>query len=100
MINRAKLLEFINKQENIYGMSYTYPKGWIRTEDLLKFMNENDVDRKEKTNDIENEFIIRIREISKGHTCTYNGVLNLLLETATLFSTKEIVDLLEAKRFL
>ena len=45
MINRAKLLEFINKQENIYGMSYTYPGGWIRIEDLLKFMNENDVDK-------------------------------------------------------
>ena len=46
MINRAKLLEFINKQENIYGMSHTYSAGWIRTEDLLKFMSENDVDRK------------------------------------------------------
>lgn len=44
MINRAKLLEFINNQENIYGMSYTYPEGWIRIEDLLKFMKENDVD--------------------------------------------------------
>lgn len=45
MINRAKLLEFINKKENICGMSYTYPKGWIRTEDLLKIMKENDVDK-------------------------------------------------------
>ena len=100
MINRAKLLEFINKQENIYGMSHTYPAGWIEVEDLLKFIDENDVDRKEKTSDIEDEFIIRIREISKFHTCSYNGVLNLLLETAMLFSTKEIADLLEAKRFL
>ena len=100
MINRAKLLEFINKKENIYGMSYTYPGGWIRIEDLVKFIKEKDDDNEEKINDIENEFLIKIRQISSCHTCSYNGVLNLLLETAMLFSTKEIVDLLEAKRFI
>lgn len=100
MINRAKLLEFINKRENIYGMSSTYPEGWIETEDLVKFIKEEDVDNEMKTSDIENEFLIKLRQISNCHTCSYNGILNLLLETAMLFSTKEIVDLLEAKRFI
>ena len=100
MINRAKLLEFINKRENIYGMSFTYPEGWIKTEDLVKFIKDKDVDSKEKIRDEEKEFLTKIRQISNCHTCSYNGVLNLLLETATLFSTTEIVDLLEAKRFL
>ena len=100
MINRAKLLEFINKRENIYGMSFTYPEGWIETEDLVKFIKEKDVDNEMKTSDIENEFLIKLRQISNCHTCSYNGILNLLLETAMLFSTKEIVDLLEAKRFI
>ena len=94
------MAEFINKRENIYGMSSTYPKGWIKTEDLVKFIKEKDDDNEEKINDIENEFLIKIRQISSCHTCSYNGVLNLLLETAMLFSTKEIVDLLEAKRFI
>lgn len=55
---------------------------------------------KEEINNEERIFLIKIREISKCHTCSYNGVLNLLLETALHFSTKEIVDLLEAKKYL
>lgn len=55
---------------------------------------------KESINNDERMFLIKIREISKCHTCSYNGVLNLLLETALHFSTKEIVDLLEVKKYL
>lgn len=37
-INRSELLNFINNKENIYGMSFTYPDGWIKTEDLFNFI--------------------------------------------------------------
>lgn len=48
----------------------------------------------------EKDFLEKLRLISQVHTCSYNGVLNLLLETALHFSTKEIVDLLEAKKYI
>lgn len=57
------------------------------------------MDSKEINND-ERIFLMKIRELSKCHTCNYNGLLNLLLEMALHFSTKEIVDLLEVKRYL
>ena len=44
MINRNKLLNFINDMQNIYGMSYTYPDGWIKVKDLLDFINKNKED--------------------------------------------------------
>ena len=45
-------------------------------------------------------FLEKLKLISQTHTCSYNGVLNLLLETALHFSTQEIVNLLEAKKYL
>lgn len=39
-INRCNLLKFINDTENIYGMSDTYPEGWISEKDLLNFIEE------------------------------------------------------------
>lgn len=44
MINRNKLLNFINDMQNIYRMSYTYPSGWIKVKDLLDFINKNKED--------------------------------------------------------
>ena len=46
------------------------------------------------------DFLMKIREISTIHTCSYEAILNLLLEIILHFSTKELVDILEVKRFL
>lgn len=48
----------------------------------------------------EKDFLKKLRLISKTHTCSYNGVLSLLLEITLHFSTKEIVDLLEVKKYI
>ena len=41
-INRCNLLKFINNTENIYGMSFTYPNGWIKVKDLLNFIEKGE----------------------------------------------------------
>ena len=64
---------------------------------IIDKMAEN----KEEIEKIEEiDFLMKIREISKTHTCSYGAILNLLLEIILHFSTKELVDILEAKRFL
>ena len=68
-----------------------------KSKKIIDKMAEN----KEETEKIEEiDFLMKIREISKTHTCSYGAILNLLLEIILHFSTKELVDILEAKRFL
>lgn len=60
-----------------------------------------ELENKEEIEKIEEiDFLMKIREISKTHTCSYGAILDLLLEIILHFSTKELVDILEAKRFL
>lgn len=67
---------------------------------FIDLLNKKDKKTKELLTEQEINFLMKIREISKTHTCSYGAILNLLLEIILHFSTKELVDILEVKRFL
>lgn len=65
-----------------------------KSKKIIDLMAEN----KEEIEKIEEiDFLMKIREISKTHTCSYGAILDLLLEIILHFSTKELVDILEVK---
>ena len=68
----------------------------VKNKEIIRLENELKKLRTEQ----EINFLMKIREISKTHTCSYGAILNLLLEITLHFSTKELVDILEVKRFL
>lgn len=67
---------------------------------FIDLLNKKDKKTNELLTEQEISFLMKIREISKTHTCSYGAILNLLLEIILHFSTKELVDILEVKRFL
>ena len=115
-MQKAKAIEkILNELENLQEENEELRKGqnslmqsrkkWKDRYYKLKAKSRKIIDKmaenKEEIEKIEEiDFLMKIREISKTHTCSYGAILNLLLEIILHFSTKELVDILEAKRFL